>query len=247
MILRRLIATLSLLLACSCTSTSTPPQSGEVSIAYLKSLCKGDHFRISNNYTIRGIVVATDWLGELNNSAIVVDETGGLEFAIESDNIAERLPIFSEVTINCNGLVLARIGSKIELGMAPSGDFPLGNIDDEMFNRYIRVIGLSDEVNAPTKQFAEIGAEDIGNIVRFESVRICSEEQGVMWCDFEGDEALTTIRTLRNRAGEQFDVRILSTCHYAKEVMPIEEISVIGVIDYSDNRYFLRIINKSFI
>ena len=68
-----------------------------------------------------------------------------------------------------------------------------------------------------------------------------------MWCDFEGDEALTSVRTLRNRAGEQFDVRILSTCHYAKEVMPIDEISVIGVIDYSDNRYFLRIINKSFI
>ena len=247
MILRRLIVIISALLLCACSPTSTPPQSGEVSIAYLKSLCKGEHFRISNNYTIRGVIAATDWLGELNKSAIIVDETGGLEFAIESYNIYDKLPIFSEVTINCNGLMLARIGSKIELGLPPTGDFPLDNIDDEMFDRYIRIIGSVTDFSAPTKQFSEISAEDIGNIVCFERVRICDEEQHLTWCDFEDGEPLTTIRTLVNREGERFEVRILATCHYAKEVMPIEEISVIGAIDYSDNRYFIRIVNKAFI
>ena len=247
MISRLLIAIISLLLVCACSPTNSSPQSSEVSIAYLKSLCKGDHYRISSNYTIHGIVVATDWLGELNKSAIIVDETGGLEFAIESYNIEETLPIFSKVEISCNGMMLARIGSKIELGMPPSGDFPLDNIDDELFDRYIRIIDYNSNIDTPTKQFSEIGTQDIGNVVRFENVRFCDEELYLTWCDFEDGEALTTTRTLVNREGERFDVRILSTCHYAKEVMPIDEISVIGVIDYSDNRYFIRIINKAFI
>ena len=247
MILRQLIAIISVLFLCACSPTNTPPQSNEVSIAYLKALCDGDHFRISSNYTIRGVIVATDWLGELSKSAIIVDETGGLEFAIESYNIDERLPIFSEVTINCNGLMLARIGSKIELGMAPSGDFPLDNINDEMFDRYIRIIGTITDFSVPTKHFSDIGAEDIGNVVRFDNVRLCDEEQGLTWCDFEEGKPLTTTRSLVNSEGERFEVRILSTCHYAKEVMPIDEISVIGAIDYSDNRYFIRIVNKAFI
>lgn len=245
MISRLLTALISLLLLGGCTPHTTPSQSGEVSIAHLKSLCKGDHIYISGDYTLHGIVVATDWLGELNKSAIIVDSTGGLEFAIESSNINDILPIFSEVTINCNGLVLARVGSKIELGMPPTGDFPIDNINDEVFDHYIKIIGQSNNFAVPTKRFSEIGADDISNIVTFENVRICDEEQGLTWCNYEEGEPVTTVRTLIDRDGEQFEVRILSTCHYADEEIPTKEISVIGVIDYSDNRYFMRIVNES--
>ena len=247
MIFRLVILLISAAVICGCSPSPNGEhqQSETVSIAYLKSLCKGDHYRIVNNYSIKGIIVATDWLGELYKSAIIVDETGGLEFAIDSHNINERLPVFTEVTINCNGLMLARIGSKIELGMPPTGDFPLDNIDDVMFDRYIRVVGASSAVNAPTKLFSEIGVADISNLVRFENVRICDEEQGLAWCDLEEGKPITTFRTLVDRAGERFAVRILSTCHYAEEDMPTKEISVIGVIDYSDNRHFLRIVNKA--
>lgn len=249
MISRLVITLISVAILCGCSPTpgGEPQQSETVSIAYLKSLCKGECYRIVSDFSIKGIVVATDWLGELYKSAIVVDETGGLEFAVDSHNINERLPIFSEVTINCNGLMLARIGGKIELGMPPTGDFPLDNIDDEMFGRYIRIVGSSSAVEAPTKQFSEIGAADISNLVRFENVRICDAEQGLTWCNYENGQPVTTYRTLVNRAGEEFAVRILSTCHYAEEDMPTKEISVIGAIDYSDNRYFIRIVNQAII
>ena len=68
------------------------------------------------------------------------------------------------------------------------------------------------------------------------------------WCDTdENGEVITTDRTFVDSEGNAFTLRTLATCHYAKEVIPTTEIAVIGVIDYSDNRYFLRIINKSFI
>ena len=233
--------------ACEPSSNNAPSRSEEVSIAHLKSLCKGDHYRIVSDYTVRGIVVATDWLGELHNSAIIIDESGGLEIAIESQNISKQLPIFSEVKIACNGLMLARIGSKIELGLPPTGDFPIDNIDDEKFGRYVRIEGVNSDVVAPTKRFSEIGADDISRLVRFDNVRIVLDEPKMLWCNIVDDAPQTTFRTLVDSEGYTFDLRILSTCYYATEEVPTNEISVIGVIDYSDNRYFLRIINKSII
>lgn len=245
MILRMLsiICSLLLLVGCSTNQNNTPAPE-VVSIAHLKSLCRGDHYRIAKDYTIRGVVVATDWLGEMNKSALVVDSSGGLEFAIDSRHINEHLPIYSEVEILCNGLMLARIGGKIELGAPPTGDFPLDNIDDEMFDRYIRVVGFCDDFVFTAKRFSEIDAEDISRIIRFDNVRICDEEQGLFWCNLEDNKPVTTYRTLIDNEGKTFTVRILGTCHYAKEVMPTKEISIIGIIDYSDNRYFLRLANK---
>lgn len=234
------------LIACSnrANDYNASSHSQGVSISHLKSLCKGDHYRIVNDYTVRGVVVATDWLGELNKSAIIVDESGGLEFAIDSRNISEHLPIYSEVTILCNGLMLARIGGKIELGAVPTGDFPLDNIDDEMFDRYIRVVGICEDFAPTTKRISEIGVADISSVVRFDNLRLSTEGEGLKWCDTVDGKPITTYRTFVDSEGNTLDIRTLSSCSYALEDIPQNEITVIGVIDFSDNRYFLRIVNK---
>ena len=74
---------------------------------------------------------------------------------------------------------------------------------------------------------------------------IIAEADGEMpWCDTIEGEVVTTYRTLIDSAGNTMPIRTLSTCEYALEKMPKNEISVIGIIDYADNRYFLRIVNK---
>lgn len=244
MIFRLLTAIFSIALLLSCDHPATEQ---EISVAHLKSLCRGDHYRITDDYIVRGVVVATDWLGEMNKSAVIVDDSGGLEFAIDLHNISSRLPIYSEVSIFCNGLFLARIGSKITLGAAPTGDFPLDNINDEMIDRYIRVEGSREMVSISTKRFCDIVASDISNLVRFDNVRIVEAEEGLPWCDTVDGEIVTTYRTLIDHEGNTFALRTLSSCHYATEAMPQNEISVVGIVDYADDRYFLRIVNKGII
>lgn len=245
MIFRLLVLICSSLLLVRCSNDKgATPHTEEVSIAYLKSLCKGDHHYIADDFMVRGVVVATDWLGEMRKSAVIVDDSGGLELAIDSDSISVHLPIYSEVTILCNGLMLARVGGKIEIGAPPTGTFPLDNIDDGMIGRYIRVTGVREDFKPLTKRFADIGVGDISNLVRFDKVRICDEEQGLSWCDIEYGEPVTTYRTLVDDTGDTFAVRILDSCYYAREKIPKREVSVAGVIDYSANRYFLRIVNK---
>ena len=251
MIFRFLTILFSSFLFIACANRSNDDNiashSQEVSIAHLKSLCKGDHYRIVNDYTVRGVVVATDWLGELNKSAIIVDESGGLGFAIDSRNISVHLPIYSEVTILCNGLMLARIGGKIELGAVPTGDFPLDNIDDEMFDRYIRVVGVCEDFAPTTKRISEIGVADISSVVRFDNLSLSTEGEGLKWCDTVDGKPITTCRTFVDSEGNTLDIRTLSSCSYALENIPQNEITVIGVIDYSDNRYFLKVVNRTII
>lgn len=219
--------------------------SGELSVAYLKSLCAGDHYRITSDCVIRGVIVANDWLGELNKSIVVVDRSGGVEVAIDSRNIAKILPIYSEVEILCNGLMLARVGGKIELGSPSDGDFPIANIEEGMIDHYIRVVGVCEDFEPVTKRFSEIGVADIGAIIRFDNVRVCDEEKGLSWCDIVDNEAVTTYRTFIDSDGVSFPIRTLSSCRYGTSEIPTKNISVAGIIDYSDNRYFLRIANKS--
>lgn len=247
MIFRLLTALFSFAFLLSCESNEGLGGSTlkEVSIAHLKSLCRGEHRLIVENISVRGVVVATDWLGELHNSAIIIDETGGLEFAIDLNNVSEELPLNSEITILCNGLMLARIGGSIKLGASPTGDFPLDNIDSESLSRYIRIVGLDNSVKPTTKRIDEICLSDICTFVKFDNLRICNEEQNLAWCDTVDGEVVTTYRTFVDREGNTLALRTLSTCDYSMVAIPTNEISVAGVIDYSDNRPFLTIVNKA--
>ena len=65
----------------------------------------------------------------------------------------------------------------------------------------------------------------------------------MLWCDRVDGSLVTTYRTFVDAEGDSLVVRTLPTCLYATDKIPTNEISVAGVIDYSDNRYFVRIAN----
>ena len=242
MISRLILTLISLLTLCACHIEPSEQKATDVSIAYLKSLCVGSHYRINSDYRLRGVIIASEWLGELYNSIIIKDESGHLEVMVDVEDVATRLPIYSEVEIYCNGLMLARVGGKIEMGLPSTSDFALDNINDEVVDNHIRIIGQNSEISPETKRFDDIDASDISSIVRFEDVRIACEE-GQRWCDTLDGEVVTTYRTLVDSEDNTFAIRILPTSHYALDEMPTDEISVIGAIDYADDRYFLTIVN----
>lgn len=239
------IALLCMLTSCYDPNTPGTPQSGEVSIAHLKSLCQGDSCNITHDYTISGTVIANDWLGELHKSVVVADDTAGIEIAIESNNLSAWLPIYSKVTIFCNGLTLARVGGKIELGTPPTQTFMLDNIDETLARKIIIPIG-EDRDYAPDKRTIDkIALSDISNAVWIERVHIVEAEVGLSWCDSEDGKPITTTRHIEDENGHTLAIRTLGTCRYGNETLPVGTFSVVGIIDYSGGSYLLRIINKS--
>ena len=245
MISRLLIAICSVALLLGCNNSTEGKDEPQVlNIAHLVSLCHDDHYRIVEECRLRCVVVANDLYGELYKSIIVGDKTGTLQINVDVRNYDECFPLYSEVDIYCCGLMLARVGHRIEMGAAPTGEYPLSNIEEAVVDRYIRRTGHRGTYAPTTKLIAEISPLDIGEIVTIEDVRIEEAESGMFWCDFVDGEAISTLRTLIDKRGMTLPLRTISTCLYAGERMPQNEISVTGMVDYSDDRYFLRILNK---
>ena len=245
MISRLLIAICSVALLLGCNNSTEGKDEPQVlNIAHLVSLCHDDHYRIVEECRLRCVVVANDLYGELYKSIIVGDKTGTLQINVDVRNYDECFPLYSEVDIYCCGLMLARVGHRIEMGAAPTGEYPLSNIEEAVVDRYIRRTGHRGTYTPTTRLIAEISPLDIGEIVTIEDVRIEEAESGMFWCDFVDGEAISTLRTLVDKRGMTLPMRTISTCLYAGERMPQNEISVTGMVDYSDDRYFLRILNK---
>ena len=249
---RLLIPLISLIasFACDASSSLEYPENryGDntktVSVAYLKSLCRSGVYDITEDFTISGTVIANDWLGEYYKSIVVLDDTGGIEIDIDLISIFRTIPVYSRVTVFCNGMTLGRVGGKTVLGSHPAGDFPVDGIDGSLISRYVRIDSESGDDRKPAnRKFAEISIADIGALVCFTDIAADLDETNGKWCDIIDGKPVTTIRRITDNDGSKFGIRTLSTCRYADEAIPIGKFSVSGIIDYSGGEYYMRIVN----
>lgn len=160
---------------------------------------------------------------------------------IDGTRLAFDYPVGAAVTIFCNGLTLGDYGGKIQLGVAPDGDYGVGRIPREELGRYLRRNPDKDRRPRPAVcTFDAIGPRQTDTYVCFEGVRFT--EAGP-WCDTdpETSEPQTSERTLTDAQGRTFRVRTLGTCAYATEPVPQGTGSVYGIIDYFNGKYTLRV------
>ena len=77
----------------ACGNASSPEyESGDgtarrVSIAYLKSLCRGVLHPVTEDLWIEGCVVGNDLYGEFPDALVVEDESGGIEVLIDAKRL----------------------------------------------------------------------------------------------------------------------------------------------------------------
>lgn len=245
--LRLLIITLLLPLLVACDRATEGPTL--CSIAELKAMCRGRVCHIVEDISVAGTVVATDWLGEYRNSFVVADDTHGIEVAFDCRDIAAAIPLYSRVTIYCNGLALGRLGDKVVLGVPPTGDFPVDNISEDLLSRYIRLEGgAAADYRYAERRLGDISTLDIGRPVIVRDVRILDARADMRWCDSdEMGEPITTLRTLVDGQGRTLPLRTLGSCTYAAEPLPLGLFSLCAVVDSAEGSCCLRIINHSII
>ncbi len=217
-----------------------------MSIARLKSLCGDRIHAITTDITISGTVVANDWLGEFYKSIVVVDETGGIEISIDGRNLYREIPVFSRVTVFCNGMTLGRVGGKIELGDHPTGDFPVDALPPLLLSRYIRIDATEQPIEPVLRGVDEIGMRDISSYVLLKGVRIAGDRGNGKWCEQVDGNSITTLRRIEDRTGNGFAIRTDGRCLYAQDEMPVDEFDVMGIVDYSAGEYWLRIASQGY-
>ena len=250
---RVVIALCSLCLVVACGSATRPEFSelpddkserGLVSIAYLKSLCKGLSTTITSDISIRGTVVANDVLGEFYKTLVVVDACGGVEIALDTERLCADFPIYANVSVTCNGLAVGRVGGKVVLGAKPTGEYTVDRIAEGDVSKYL-VWRQGDVTSAVPRRvaIAKLGVECVSEYVMIEGVRFADEEVGLQWCDRVDEEFVDTERHIVDAAGDILSVKVAARCEYAGEKIPSGVGTVCGILDYSGDGFFLRIAN----
>lgn len=219
--------------------------STEVSVAYLRSLCRDVSVPITGNVTIRGRVTANDAYGEFYKSIVVEDATAGIEVEIDRTQLYTLCPLYCEVRIMCQGLSLGRYGSRIELGANPTGDYVVDRISAADIGRYMTVNQTSEtDFSVPATTVAQIGQPMIGRTVRIRSLHAVGD--AASWCDTDPETGkyVDSERTVADESGVALVVRVRGDAVYAHEPMPAGNFALCGIIEYSSGVYALRITNR---
>ena len=218
-----------------------------VSIAYLKSLCRGVLYPVTEDLWIEGCVVGNDLYGEFSDALVVEDESGGIEVLIDAKRLYRTFDAGSTVRVYCNGLALGDYGGKVQLGFPPTAEYILDRISAESLGRHVRRIGDGSVDFVPRElPFGEVAASRIATYVRFRKVRFAHEEVGLPFClrDPETGRLLATDRHLVDERNDTLIVRFAASCTYAEEPAPAGTGTVSGVLDYFNGNYMLRITNR---
>lgn len=213
----------------ACGNASSPEyESGDgtarhVSIAYLKSLCRGVLHPVTEDLWIEGCVVGNDLYGEFPDALVVEDESGGIEVLIDAKRLYRTFDSGSTVRVYCNGLALGDYGGKVQLGLPPTAEYILDRISAESLGRHVRRIGDGSVDFVPRElSFGEVAASRIATYVRFRRVRFAHEEVGLPFClrDSETGRLLATDRHLVDERNDTLIVRFAASCTYAEEPAP---------------------------
>ena len=250
---RLIVALCSLCVAVGCTSGTKPefsdipdgnPESGLVSIAYLKSLCDGISSNINSDISIKGTVVANDLYGEFYKTIVLVDASGGVEISIDKERLCVDFPLYANVSVTCNGLAVGRVGGKVVLGAQPTGEFTTDRIAERDISKYIQC--LADDTTSITPRRVAIDAlavEHISDCVLFEGVRFADDEVGLPWCELVDGVLSEVDRHVVDATGNRLIVRVSPYSSYATEKIPSGVGALCGIVEYSGNAFALRITN----
>lgn len=235
-----------MLLGGACDRSTSPlaeaPAEVRITVAELKSLCRGQSTVLTHDLVVAGSVTANDEQGELYKMMILQDDTGGIEIHLDSRRLYAHYPVGMEVEVRCQGLALGDYGGKVILGAAPTGAYVVDRIAESDFARYLRPTGWQWRTPAPHRRFADLTLGIADTYLRLEEVAFAAEEQGEPLCRSD-TAAMVTERHLIDAAGDTLVLRIRPECLYAAEPIPSGTGSVIGILDYFAGRCSLRPVN----
>lgn len=241
--MRRIALFISLMLI-GC-STNTPDEhvvTGDVSIAYIRSLADARSSKIKQDIWIEGTVTLNDKLCESYKSFVLCDGTAGIEVNIDTEWVDLVIPLYSHVRIRCEGLYLGREGARITLGAEPTGEYTVDRISESEIFNYMEVDLTQPVLRPERQQIAYIDFEDVLDFVRIDSVWVIDEHSSAMWGDDNAkDRPYDSSLRCFTDGSDTITVATLNRCHYITEHIPGGMVSLFGVVDSYDRKVVLRL------
>ena len=236
----KMVLSVAVVLACAgCKSGSGPEyRSGDVTIAYLKSMYGRSAVTVEGEVYISGRVVSTDQYGNFYKTLFVEDDSGGISIRIDLTDYHRTYYRGMQVRVTCNALVLSSYGGTLQLGAYSytEGSSDLGYISA---NRLPAVITIDEGKGGPpeptTLTIDGLSPGDIGRLAAFENVQFIDGELPLCWADAEAD----TDRHITDRSGNTLIVRTSRFADFAGRTLPAGSGYIEGVLTYFNGSYQL--------
>lgn len=217
-----------------------------ISIAHLCSMARDNSQPIREDAIVKGYVVANDCLGELPGAVIIDDGSAGIKVMIDTERVADYLPLYSSVTLYCSGLYIGRQGRGVVVGERPTADFVVDRIDKKHILDYMAV---DDGVALPKPlrcTLTELRMGDAYRYVAVEGVSVVEEERGFAWCDRDPLTGFyqNSVRHITDGT-DTLPVVVSKECVYAQEALPLYTFRCEAVVDIYEGEVALRITNHS--
>lgn len=231
-----------MLLAVGCSQERPEAIEREISIAYLGSKVRYEAVLLKEDIAIRGRIVATDKMDEIEKRVVIADPTSGIELKVESSNADLLLPLYAEATVHCSGLYLAREGDKLVLGRQPSTVYSVDRLSESDILRYVSVdTSPTAPPEALRRTIDQITGYDLLCYVRIDDVEFV--ERDSLWLDFDKNTPRHTLRHITDGV-DTLGVAVNDATEYGSEPLPTGKLNCYGIVDSYKGDLVLRIINK---
>lgn len=213
-------------------------------IAYLWSLSKDNSIAVKEVATIRGMVAANDKHGEITHSIVVVDDSGGIEIAIDAENIDDIIPLYSTVEVKVAGLYIGRQGKKCILGTRPTGEYVVDRIKERDLALYMTILDREQLIAPKRMDIGDIDNRHMLHYIYIEEAQFIDEEQGLTWCDCNDEGRY--IESIRHITDGTNTLRVACSaeCSYASAKIPSGKHMFYGIVDYVKGDIALRIVDN---
>ncbi len=237
------LMTIPLLCICvllfSCQKLLEPPPKyqkqlpeSSISIKDLKARhIPGQMLEITEDATIKGIIIADDRSGSLFKTIIIDDGSAAIPIRIDQNNLFNLYPIGREIAVQLKGLYLGDVSRWIQLGSgivsADTDRTEMGAIPTTVADKIILRGGLKPLIQPIIIQFNQLHDSLQSRLIEISEVEFQPQDTLRTWANVATRQSMN--RTLVNCQGQTLVVRTSAFARFAGEKTPTGHGTIRGI------------------
>jgi len=179
----------------------------------------------ADSVTISGIVIGNDKGGNIINTLYLEDDTEALQLNIEGDNLFQTFREGQKLIINCKGMLVDSENKEL---------IPQNTLSISSYDTAINITGESEEIQAVSLIYREIGLEYLNNLVK---VRNFQFEEPLVGNPIQpGDQEFLQ---LKDNNDSIIQIYLRSDADFANENIPTQRGPITGILEKDGENYYL--------
>ncbi|MCZ2394319.1 MAG: DUF5689 domain-containing protein [Chitinophagales bacterium] len=190
-----------------------------MTIEELKNLYKGKTDTITGDYIITGTVISDDQQGNVYQTLIIQDATGGVGFRVQRSDLFTDFPFGRKVYVKLKGLSIGAYNNLIQLGLGDDGQGSVNTIGAEFVEDFI-VKGPRNQTVIPKEiTIAELSEKYQNTLIKLKDVQFIESEAGVATYA-DAVKKLSKSTKLEDCSGKTIELRTSGYAKFAGNVVP---------------------------